>query len=90
MNSLIFKIESKTTHSSVYSSVLGQSDWSEIDNAFSSDDDDELFSYFETHSASNSKAAQSTSIVSNEALSEQLASSRPFDIRKGNQLNSEE
>ena len=63
----------------------GQSDWSEIDNAFSSDDDDELFSYFETNSASNIKA-QSASIVS--SRDEELShSERPaytsFDIRKG-------
>jgi len=60
---------------------VGQSDWSEIDNAFSSDDDDELFSYFETHSGSNNCKAQSASIVSNEALSERPACDS-FDIKK--------
>lgn len=59
---------------------VGQSDWSEIDNAFSSDDDDELFSYFETNSASNLSKGGAQS--ANEALSERPACAS-FDIRKG-------
>ena len=70
------------------SCTTGQSDWSEIDNAFSSDDDEELFSYFETNSANNYKA-QSASIVSNEALSERPACAS-FDIRKGQHQHSAE
>ena len=48
-----------------YSYAIGQSDWSELDQAFSSDDE-ELFSYFDTASV-KSKAQ---SVASNDAPSD--------------------
>jgi|FrelakmetLWP11LW_1041352.scaffolds.fasta_scaffold229444_1 hypothetical protein len=48
-----------------YSCAIGQSDWSEIDQAFSSDDE-ELFSYFDT----STQKGKAQSAASNDALSD--------------------
>jgi len=50
-----------------FSCSLGQSDWSEIDQVFSSDDE-ELFSYFDTNSQNKAQ-----SVASNDALSDHSA-----------------
>ena len=77
-----FQLTVSSTHHALFSLfrvVVGQSDWSEIDNTFSSDDDDELFSYFETNSASNFKPNIRDEDLSNSERS--VCAS--FDIRKG-------